>query len=236
MDTFKILDLFSGAGGAAMGLYRAFSPSFRVSITGVDIKHQRNYPAYHQTEYAKCFNFVQVDALEFPLEGYDFIWASPPCQRFTKSSAPARKRGHKAPDYIADIRAHLIDSEAYWTMENVPEAPLMEPFMLCGLQFGLKLQRHRIFESNFPVLVPYHPPHDRGMALRGEIFTIVGGGGKLNWGGKDAYHRGTFDQWKEAMGIDWMNKQELTQAVPPAYSEFIGRQLRNIMERKRAAV
>ena len=207
----RVLDLFCGAGGAAVGLHRAFPEA---EITGVDIKPQKNYP----------FNFVQADALEFPLEEYDFIWASPPCQAYSYASARWRNDGKEYPDLLAIIAIRLRGIGIPYCIENVTGAHRMmvNPFVLCGLSFDLKVIRHRWFETNFYVLAPTHS--ECGSAIQDcRALTISGHGGESS-----SYK---FEDWKEAMGIDWMTKQELTQAVPPAYSEFIGRQLRNILER-----
>src|SRR5258708_28352590 len=129
----KVLDLFCGAGGAAMGLPRAWPDA---EILGVDIVPQPRYP----------FKFVQADAMTFPLEGYDFIWASPPCQAFSKTR---RITGKEYPDLIDPIRQRFPTRIPY-VIENVTGAPLFAPVMLCGTMFGLKVIRHRNFETNFP--------------------------------------------------------------------------------------
>lgn len=210
----RILDLFCGAGGAAMGLHRAFPEA---EITGVDIKPQPRYP----------FNFIQADALEFPLDGYDFIWTSPPCQMYSYGSARWRNEGKEYADLLEATAKRIRPLGIPYCIENVTGAhwKMKYPFVLCGLMFGLKVIRHRWFETNFHVFVPSHP--ECGSAIRdGRALTVAGHGGESS-----SYK---FADWKKAMDIDWMNKEELTQAVPPAYSEFIGRQLRNIIGRKYA--
>ena len=144
----KILDLFCGAGGASMGLRRAFPEA---EVTGVDINPQSRYP----------FKFIQADALDFSLDGYDFVWASPPCQ------AHSRLRGIDGKyyaDFIQPIRIRFnteIADGIPKVIENVVGAPLIDPIMLCGSMFpGLRVWRHRIFEINFPVAQP-ECQHDR---------------------------------------------------------------------------
>jgi DNA (cytosine-5)-methyltransferase 1 len=216
----NVLDLFCKAGGAAMGLHRAWP---QAKITGVDIAPQKNYP----------FDFVQADAMTFPLEGFDFIWASPPCQKFSVlrnlRRTALKQQWPDHPDLIAPIRERLIASGAPWVIENVEGAPLQRgSIRLCGLQFGLKVLRHRYFESSVCLLQPPHIQHVKGCVLKRDIFCIVGSGGGRCWPGRPEkvfkiYW--TLKQGSEAMGIDWMTRKELTQAIPPAYSEFIARQV-----------
>lgn len=220
-DPNRVLDLFCGAGGAAMGLHRAWP---RAKITGVDIAPQKNYP----------FNFVQADAMDFDLEGFDFIWASPPCQAHSvlrNLRQTKIMRGRPEPiDLIAPVREKLKQSGAQYVIENVEGAPLERgSIRLCGLQFGLKVLRHRYFESSVGLMQPPHIRHIRGCILRRELFCIVGSGGGRCWPGRPEkvfkiYW--TLKQGSEAMGIDWMTRYELTQAIPPAYSEFIAKQVR----------
>jgi DNA (cytosine-5)-methyltransferase 1 len=140
-------------------------------------------------------------------------------------------RGRPAPiDLIAPVREMLKQSGARYVIENVEGAPLERgAIRLCGLQFGLKVLRHRYFESSHQLLQPPHIRHIRGCVLRRELFCIVGSGGGRCWPGRPEkvfkiYW--TLKQGSEAMGIDWMTRHELTQAIPPAYSEFIARQVR----------
>lgn len=130
-----------------MGLHRA-----GFEVEGWDIKHQKNYP----------FKFNQGDALEADLSGFDFVWASPPCQAFTIAGHNQRRDGKVYPDLVASTRKKLQDSGLTWIMENVPGSPLRPDVILCGSMFGLNLVRHRIFETNWPhlIMVPscQHPP------------------------------------------------------------------------------
>ena len=139
----RLLDLFCGAGGAAMGYHRA-----GFTVVGVDINPQRHYP----------FEFHQADALEFDVSGFDAIHASPPCQAFT---AYKRRPNHVGdyPDLIWPTRQKLIASGVPYVIENIPKAPLLNPITLCGSSFGLDVRRHRLFESNVPLLAP---PCDHG--------------------------------------------------------------------------
>lgn len=200
----KALDLFCGAGGASKGLMDA-----GFDVTGVDIRPMPRH---------RGDRFIQADAVDFPTEGFDFIWASPPCQRFTclKSVFDSSKY----PDLIEPIRAKLQASGVPWVMENVVGAPLRVDLTLCAAAFGLRSYRHRIFEANFPLTAMAHPGHrvpvnrrktnrrahwDAGgfVTVTGDIGSYVG---------------------PEAMGIDWMTGAELSQAIPPCYSEYIGKQ------------
>src|SRR6476659_6309400 len=139
----RALDLFCGSGGAAMGLYRA-----GFSIVGVDLFPQPKFP----------FEFIQGDALTYPFDGFDFVWASPVCKKFSSATRTAGT-SHLWPDQIAPIRERLIEWGGPWIIENVPGAPLRDPVSLCGAMFGLKVYRHRLFESNVPLVVPEHPVH-----------------------------------------------------------------------------
>lgn len=204
----KALDLFCCAGGASMGLYRA-----GFDVVGVDIEERPRYP----------FTFHQADALTFPLDGFDFIWASPPCQRF---SDLGHRNGNSEdwPDLIDPIRQRLLETGAQWVIENVERAPLRNPVMLCGTMFsGLRVLRHRIFEANFLIPQPPHGKHplvhtfDKRKSHFGKTndmtdFVQVTGGGNC-----------TIAAARDAMGIDWMSKNEINEAIPPAYAEHIGR-------------
>lgn len=198
----KLLDLCCGAGGCSMGYDWA-----GFDVTGVDIKPQKHYP----------FEFVQEDALNYllgtDLSEYDLIHASPPCQAYSKASAPHRKNGKVYPDIIKQIRSLLIRSGKPFVIENVEGAPLYRPVMLCGTMFDLKVLRHRLFESNFYIKSPGRCKHT-GTVKDGDYSTVCGNGS-----GKD---RATIKIWSDAMGIHWMTRKELTQAIPPAYTRYIG--------------
>jgi DNA (cytosine-5)-methyltransferase 1 len=212
-----LLDLFCGAGGAAMGYHRA-----GFDVVGVDCKPQKRYP----------FPFYQADALEFLLS-FDFpvdaIHASPPCQRYAKLSRC--RPGAVHPDLLDETRELLVETGLPWVIENVGESSLLhQPSLLddaderfgvtlCGSMFGLRLYRHRLFESNVPLVEPVHPRHQMPTSMAGHwvpgtVICVADGGSSA-----------AGDEQKLAMGIDWMTRKEITQAIPPAYTEYMGQQL-----------
>lgn len=202
----KLLDLFCGAGGAAMGYYRAGFDD----ITGIDIVAQPHYP----------FKFIQADALEYLAEHgaeYDFIHASPPCQAYSRAGIQWRKAGKEYPDMVSATRKLLQSIGKPYVIENVSGAPLINPIKLVGAFFGLKVRRDRLFETSFPVpffLIPNNNKSNfkMGRPLReGEEITPVG-------------HFSNIPYARREMQIDWMTGKELTQAIPPAYTEWIGKQ------------
>ena len=221
----RALDLFCCSGGASMGLHQA-----GFEVVGVDIAPRPRYP----------FEFHQADALTFPLHGFDFIWASPPCQGYSshvtsRSSRWTPTKGKDEPRLIDAIRERLVASGALWTIENVAGArqALRSPFQLCGAMFGLPIARHRWFEANFLMMTPAHAPC-RGIANR---FAAQRG-----WEARDmrvagkGRRAGTSDRWAEIMGIDWpMTQSEMSEAIPPAYGEFIGRAAIRHIEAQRLA-
>ena len=196
----KILDLFCCQGGAAVGYHRA-----GFQVTGVDLFPQPRYP----------FEFVQADAIEYLERNgrfYDAIHASPPCQAHTNAQ---KIMGNEHPDFIDATRDLLHHLGKPFVIENVPGAPLEEPFELCGAMFGLGTYRHRLFETNFHVEVPDHPKHLARTTkmgrkpIDGEMMHVVG-----NFSG--------VEKAKQAMGIDWMNRDGLRVSIPPAYTQHIG--------------
>lgn len=213
----RALDLFCCAGGASEGLRRA-----GFDVVGVDIDPQPHYP----------FEFHQADAMTFPLDGFDFIWASPPCQAYTLCQ---RIQKNEHPDLVGPTRERLIASGALWAIENVPGAPLLAPIELCGTMFGLKTYRHRLFECSFPIEQPSHPEHEArnakmGRPIRdGEFIQVVGNFSNVAFA-------------REAMDISWMPRDKLREAIPPAFAEYVGlaarvalakAQVEDLMVRKR---
>lgn len=213
----RALDLFCCAGGASMGLHRA-----GFEVVGVDIVPRPSYP----------FAFVQADALTFDLRDFDLVWASPPCQAYTTAQHTTReKRAEGRVDLIPAVRAKLQTSGLPYIIENVAGAPLAASrVMLCGSMFGLRVIRHRYFECSFPVATPAH--QHRGSLVTGEYLTVTGNLGIPAWTMKEREKRGLprhmpgemrLETRRAAMGIDWMSTADLSQAIPPAYSEFLAR-------------
>jgi len=197
----KLLDLFCCAGGAAMGYHRA-----GFEVVGVDIKPQPHYP----------FEFHQADALTYPLDGFDAYHASPPCQDYSWASGKARnQQGYTYPDLLAPTRDILLASGKPFVLENVPNSPMQNYIELSGLMFGLKVVRRRWFECHgFEILFKPCPIKIKSPIATGKYVTVAGHGGDS----KDC----KLKTWQTAMGIDWTDKVELTQAIPPAYTEYIG--------------
>lgn len=220
----KLLDLFCCAGGAAMGYHRA-----GFEVVGIDIDPQPNFP----------FEFKQANALELPqrfLRSFDVIHASPPCQSYS-DLAKRNGNGHMWPRLIEPVREMLIKTGRPYVIENVEGAPLIDPIVLCGTMFPeLRVLRHRLFESNVALKTPSHGKHplvftlDKRKAHYGKLdqdtsFVQVTGGGNCSI--KNA---------REALGINWMNKGELNESIPPAYTEYIGKQLRaSILRTKKSS-
>jgi DNA (cytosine-5)-methyltransferase 1 len=221
----RLLDLFCGAGGCSVGYARA-----GFEVVGVDIEPQPNYP----------FPFICGDALEFlrgrlsrvdrigwELEDFDAIHASPPCQAYTHARHIGNRGRKDHPRLIEPVREFLIETDLPWVIENVEGAELHNPIMLCGSSFGLNVQRHRLFETNFPLMAPgcshgqYQPArfpgtprHDGSRPLSKIVNPMASGC--------------SHEDFAVAMGIDWMPKtgfrptNELREAIPPAFTEHIG--------------
>lgn len=206
----RLLDLFCGAGGAAMGYHRAGFDE----IVGIDIKPQKNYP----------FTFIQGDALNPPvrLEEFDLIHASPPCQAYSS----ATPRLHEHPDLYEPTRAMLDAAGRPYVIENVVGAPYHHGVILCGSMFDLAdddgewVQRHRNFETSWLMFqnACHHPTRKRALLVTGHAFI------KTVRDIKNHSRQGPFDLACRLMGIDWMTRKELVQAIPPAYTEYLGRQ------------
>lgn len=207
------LDLFCGAGGASMGLYRA-----GFDVIGVDIRPQPRYP----------FRFVQADALNppFDLSRFAFIWASPPCQHWT--CANNGDPGNRHPDLIPETRALLAVAGPPWAIENVPGAPIRVDCALDGSMFdGLRVLRRRHFELSFGPLLRLgfdarnHPSqYGWSTATDGDTSSHT----RAARAKRGLPIRDSNDKRRADMGIDWwLNRKETANAIPPAYGEFIGR-------------
>ena len=209
----RLLDLFCCAGGAGVGYSQA-----GFDVVGIDINPQPHYP----------FQFIQADVLTLDLEFiglFNAVHASPPCQSY---SDLAKRNGNadEWPRLIEPVRDLLVESGLPYIIENVEGAPLRDPVVLCGTMFPpLRVIRHRLFETNFPITAPPHGNHplvhtfDKrknhyGKTNEWEDFVQVTGGGNC-----------TLAAARQAMGINWMTKGEINEAIPPAYTRLIGRQL-----------
>ena len=210
-----------------MGYHRA-----GFDIVGVDNRPQPRYP----------FTFHQGDALAWlerhGADGYDVIHASPPCQAYATSATgrTARRKDQQRKgeqlalvprhaDLVAAVRAALEATGLPYVIENVPGAPLIDPIVLCGSSFELDVRRHRLFESNVRLFAPackhsrqsarFDSSDTRMAPGRARVVSVFG----------NPNHAGDLDLRRRAMGIEWMDNHELTQAIPPAYTEHLGRQL-----------
>lgn len=216
----RLLDLFCGAGGAGEGYRRA-----GFDVTGVDIEPMPNNP----------HTFIQADALEYLAahgHEYDAIHASPPCQGYSRMRHLPWLKDREYPLLIDPVRELLNVTGNPWVIENVEDAPLQNGIILCGTMFGLRVYRHRKFESNIMLLAPPHMKHQH----------VIGSGRLLNdraepgeSGFVSLVGKGDAETAKAALGIDWMTRKQMAQAIPPAYTEFIGRQLIDYIERRDAA-
>lgn len=219
-----MLDLFCCAGGAAVGYHRA---GFRV--IGFDIDPQRNFP----------FEFRQADAIQIleDLVTLGPMWdgrpvaavhASPPCQRYSAMSKCRPEIAEKYPDLVAPVRELLAQlPECLTVIENVPGAPLRKDLELCGTMFDRELYRHRIFETNFVVGQPEHPEHlipasKAGHWKPGTIMSVSG-------------HIAPIAHARKIMDIDWTNRHELAESIPPYYTQYIGEQILAHLKEREAA-
>lgn len=220
----RLFDMFCKAGGAGVGYARA-----GLDVVGMDIEPQPNCP--HEVIVGDC---LAVDPA-WIAANFDAVHASPKCQKYS-DLAKRNGNGHMHPDQIPAVRAILRATGLPYLIENVDGAPLLDPVVLCGTMFpGLRVLRHRGFETNWPAVAPPHGKHplvytmDKRKAHYGKLcdrtaFVQVTGGGNCS---KAAA--------ADAMGIDWMTKDELNQAIPPAYTEYLGRQLLAHIEAQRIA-
>lgn len=210
----KLLDLYCKAGGASKGYADA-----GFEVTGIDIKKQKRYP----------FTFIQADCLEVLkdldyLRTFDVIAASPPCQTHsaTKHLRVAQGKTTDKVDLIPQTREALIASGKPYVIENVPGAPLINPVQFCGSSFGLKVRRHRLFESNLALTGSSckHKEQGRPVGVYGSMKDEIPSGGRT---------AKTIEEAREAMGIEWMIWGELVEAIPPVYTYEIGKQLVSLL-------
>ena len=203
----KILDLFCGAGGAGMGYHLA-----GFEVEGVDNKPQPHYP----------FKFCQADALEFPLEGYDAYHASPPCQKFSYCVNPLGRSEYL--DLITPIRQRLELTGKPFVIENVPGATLENYIEIDGTMVGIRTIKNRWFELHgFEILLLPAKWNARGKVKSGEFAGIMRHG-------KNSRELTKREHLAEAYEIDWgMNRHELREAIPPAYTKLIGKHLLEII-------
>lgn len=211
----RLLDLYCGVGGSAYGYALAGFDE----IVGVDLNPMPNYP-FELVSGVHAIDYLNQYGHEF-----DAIHASPPCQAYTWSA----KRWTNIPrhDLVAPTRDALIATNKPYIIENVQGAPLINPIRLCGLMFGEpatrehpKVLRHRLFESNLPLVAPPHPKHTSNGVKQGLYVTVAG------HGGENCRGNNRIVVWQEVMGIDWTrNRHELAEAVHPAYTEYLGKQL-----------
>jgi DNA (cytosine-5)-methyltransferase 1 len=208
-EKYRLLDLFCGAGGAGMGYHRA-----GFEVVGVDINPQPHYP----------FEFHQADALTFPLDGFDAYHASPPCQGYSATCNLPWLKDKKYPLLILPTRLLLKTTGRPYVIENVKRARIngkqlisrgleehgMDAGVLCGCMFGLPYYLERLFETNFLWWQPNHKPHKT--LTRGRMF-----GARLRLS-------------HESKQLDWMNKEERNEAIPPVYTKYIGKFLMSYLE------
>jgi len=225
----RLLDLFCGAGGAAMGYHRA-----GFDIVGVDHQSQPNYP----------FPFIRADVTAIDFAGFDAVHASPPCQVYSTIGKQQVQlgRARERVDLVAETRDLLEQTRLPYVIENVPGAPLRDPVLICGSMFDppMDIRRHRLFEANWPLQHPMWPCRHKLWAPRYRSFdkrrrklvsgtvpvhgnsrqlaSVVTVAGHLDFAGEMSLRA-------RVMGIDWMSANELSQAIPPAYTELIGHQL-----------
>jgi len=211
----RLLDLYCKAGGASKGYADA-----GFDVVGIDIKKQKRYP----------YEFIQADCLEIIkdldyLRTFDVIAASPPCQTHsrTKHLRNAQGKSTDKVDLIPQTRQALIESGKPYIIENVPGAPLVDPVQFCGSSFGLKVRRHRLFESSIKIVgsICNHKTQGKPVGIYGSMRDEIPQGG---------HTAKSIEEAREAMGIDWMIWGELVEAIPPRYTYEIGKQLLSVLQ------
>jgi DNA (cytosine-5)-methyltransferase 1 len=210
----KLLDLYCGVGGASVGYHQA-----GFEVYGVDLKHGKRYP----------YTYLRADVLdvlrnEEYINQFDVIHASPPCQThsITQHLRNAQGKTTSKLDLIPETRAALIASNKPYIIENVPGSPLINPIQLCGSSFGLKVRRHRLFESNLPLVgsACNHKLQGRPIGVYGSLNDEIPKGGKT---------ASTIDEARAAMDMPWAIWTELVEAIPPAYTKYLGSQVWNLV-------
>lgn len=185
-------------------------------VVGIDIKKQKRFP----------FEFIEADALEVLndknyLSKFDVITASPPCQTHSITQHLRNAQGNKTDkiDLIPQTREALIASGKPYVIENVKGAPLLNPVQLCGSSFGLKVRRHRVFESNLTLTGSKcdHKAQGRPVGVYGSMRDNIPNGGRTAH---------SIEEAREAMGIDWLLWGELVEAIPPAFTKYLGEQIK----------
>lgn len=210
----KLLDLYCGAGGAGWGYHLA-----GFDVTGVDL--------YEQPKHRKEMKFIQADALAILddttfCRSFDVIHASPVCKRY---SVTASLHNNDYPDDIPAVREKLERIGRPYVIENVPGAPLKNYVILCGSMFGLKVIRHRLFECNPQIFFPPMACNCTGKTNASRGYSSFEKGARYISVAGNNYKA---DDGREAMGIDWMTREYLSQAIPPAYTKWIGEQMMKI--------
>lgn len=242
----KLLDLFACAGGAGEGYRRA---GFDVYAVDLFDRPRNPFPFYKGDALAALDWMISGGRIEFGngdrlgLDDFDAIHASPPCQAYSVTKSKSRNRKTTHVDLVGPVRERLQKTGKPWVIENVVGAPLIGPIVLCGTQFGLvandvdgaplRLLRHRLFESNTAIVSPDHRPHSNFPGITASVF---GSGGTYTPAHRDnRLRQGGYvphiSVIREIMGIDWMGRYELSQSIPPAYTEYVGRQLLDPVER-----
>jgi hypothetical protein len=217
-----LLDLFCGAGGCTAGYQRA-----GFDVVGMDISPQPNYCGDLFVQ-AEVVSWLTDHVDDYAVLRFDAIHASPPCQANVKGLAAVNRalgRDSRHPNLIAPVRRLLRATGLPYVIENVEGSELRNAIKLCGSSFGLAVRRHRLFECSFPIIAPPCAHHlqrearfwtswrPNGEYRRATVVQVYGNGGDM-------------DEWPEAMGIDWMQeRREFTEAIPPAYTEYVGHYL-----------
>ena len=210
----RLLDLFCGVGGASAGYAEA-----GFEVTGIDLKHGKRYPY----TYIKGNVLDYLKDLQF-LRSFDVIHASPPCQTYsiTQHLRNAQGKTTSKLDLIPETRAALIASAVPYIIENVPGSPLIDPIQLCGSAFNLKVRRHRLFESNMQLQGTEcnHKAQGRPIGVYGSLNDEIPKGGKTATNINEA---------RQAMRIEWGIWTELVEAIPPAYTKYLGSQISRLI-------